>query len=142
MDEESTESMNYLMKAGFMIPELRLLRNNRKINNRQYREMVRNIAKNISVDLSQLKEFEKGYLASKAKEASEYATLHQSYGSERLASAVIGILGITLLVASGLNLTGGVTGTVVGKSLAAGLIGSVACIASLALFILSFKRDN
>ena len=53
-------------------------------------------------------------------------------------ASVVGVIGIALLASSGINLaTGAAIGTLVGKNLATGFIGSVLLIASLILFITS-----
>ena len=48
---------------------------------------------------------------------------------------IFGVIGISLLVVSGLNLTGGVIGKEVGKNLFLSLIGTVSLVASLVLFV-------
>lgn len=51
---------------------------------------------------------------------------------------MLGVIGIALLASSSLNLsTGAAIGTLVGKNLAVGFIGSILLIASLILFVIS-----
>ena len=60
--------------------------------------------------------------------------------AEGLAAAVFGVVGLALIFASGLNLTGGVIGADLGRNFALGTIGTACVISSVITLLVSFRK--
>ncbi len=118
LPEEMTRPMQYLSRLGFAIPATEILEENGLIDKSQYSQIKENIRKGAYESHNEgLKRLE---------EYSKY---------QKVAALILGVIGVSLLLASGLNLTGGVIGTAVGKNILLSLIGTVSFLASLVLLI-------
>ncbi|MCL5730477.1 MAG: hypothetical protein M1165_02840, partial [Candidatus Pacearchaeota archaeon] len=113
---EIEEPMKYLNTIEFATPAVDILKEADLIDSRQYSRIKENIRR--------------GFKQSHAQAVSGLEK-YSTYG----AAAIFGVLGISLLVASGLNLTGGVIGSALGKNLLTGVIGSILVISALALLL-------
>lgn len=121
--EDMAKPLKYLDQLGFAVPAVEILQESGLLKGNQYHEIKNEIRKGAYESHTEA--------LGKLQEYSHY---------QKAAALLIGGIGLALLLASGMNFTGGVIGANAGKNLFLCFIGVCSLVSSLVLFARKPRR--